>query len=164
MCLASFPRILYPYPMADKKEAPPSYFKKLLSFYFAPAWQSFFTILYLVFFAYFAVFHSGKILVALSFLTYTFIHSSSILTLDYLFWGVTFIISLIIPFSLSIYAIVFFYEVWKDGRWFISHRALATTAVVLGIPLVMILMDDIIRTAGGQSALADFVRLRNLHF
>jgi len=138
-----------------------SYLGKMFSFYFAPMWQSFFTILYLVFFFYFAVFHSGKIFVAIKFLLYTLENSASLLGLGYLFWGVAFLISLIIPFSVSLYAILLFFEVWRE-RWETGEKLLATIALVVGIPMITILMDEIIRTVAGQEVLREFIVLNNL--
>jgi len=148
-------------PLPIKKPQKQSYLRRMLSFYFAPVWQSFFTILYFVFFFYFSVFHSGKVIVALNFVATTFIGSTSILTLDYLYWGVIFLISLIIPFSLSLYALLLFYEVWK-GNWETSNKFLMTITIMLTVPLVIMLMDNIIRTAGQQEALRTFIEANNL--
>lgn len=147
--------------MTTKPEKKPSYLKKILCFYFAPVWQSFFSIFYLVFFFYFSVFHSGKILVAFDFLLYTFINSSSILTLDYLFWGVVFIMGLIIPFAISLYAIVLFYEIWR-GSWLPAHKVLTTISIILAVPLIIILMDNVTRISGGQDALQQFITLNKI--
>ena len=147
--------------MADKKAKKPSYLKKILAFYFAPVWQSFFTIFYLIFFAYFTIFHSGKILVALNFLLYTFFNSTTVFALDYLFWGVIFIIGLIIPFSVSLYSIILFYEVWKSN-WKQSNKFLTILAIILAVPLVIILMRDIVHTSGSQESLTEFVQINNL--
>jgi len=145
-----------------KKERKPSYLRKLLGFYFAPVWQSFFTIFYFVFFFYFSIFHSGKIVIASNFALDTFIDSVSVLSLDYLFWGVIFLISLIIPFSISLYAIILFYEVWSKSKWIMSQKILTTVAIVLAVPLVIMLMDNVIRTAAQQEPLQPFIESNNL--
>lgn len=149
--------------MVTKKEKQPSYLKKLMRYYFRPVWQSFFTVLYLVFFAFFLVFNSGKLLIAADFVVYTILQSAAILTVTYLFWGVTFIISLIIPFSISLYAIIIFYEIWGKSSWETYNKILATIAIILAVPLVIILMDDITRTAGNQLPLLPFVQENNLN-
>lgn len=138
----------------DKKGE--SYLRNMLAFYFAPLWQSFFTILYLVFFFYFAVFNSGKIWVALKFLFYTLANSPSLLSLDYLFWGVLFLIGLIIPFSVSTYAIFMFYEVWR-GAWDKSLKFLVTLGLLVGIPFIIIIMDEVTRAMGNHAVLQEFV-------
>jgi hypothetical protein len=148
--------------MVIKKEKKPSYFHLLLAYYFRPVWESFFTILYLVFFSYFLVFNAGKLWVAVKFIFSTFFSGISILTTTYLFWGVTFIISLIIPFSISLYAIIIFYEIWGKSTWESYNKTLATIAIILAVPLVIILMDDITRTAGNQPELTPFTEENQL--
>jgi len=143
-------------------EKKPSYIRRVSAFYFAPIWQSFFTIIYLVFFFYFAVFHSGKIVLAVKFIGYTLANSTSLLGLAYLFWGVVFLISLIIPFSLSLYAILFFYEMW-NSHWDRHRKLLMTILLLTFIPLIIIIMDEIIRIVASQSVLAEFVRLNELN-
>ena len=145
-------------PLTKKEE---SYLKQMFAFYFAPIWQSFFTILYLVFFFYFAIFHSGKIFIALKFLFYTLGNSASLLGLSYLFWGVIFLISLIIPFSVSLYAILLFFEIWK-GVWERNHKLLATLLLIVETPFVIVIMDEIIRIVASQNALQEFVTLNHL--
>ncbi|MEX0934155.1 MAG: hypothetical protein WD003_02800 [Candidatus Paceibacterota bacterium] len=148
--------------MVIKKEKKSSYFKLLIRYYFRPVWESFFTILYLVFFAYFLVFNAGKLWIAVKFVVSTFFSGASILTITYLFWGVTFIITLIIPFSISLYAIIIFYEIWGKSTWEKYNKTLATIAIILAVPLVIILMDDITRTAGTQSELLPFIQENEL--
>lgn len=137
------------------------YISRVFSFYFAPHWQSFFTILYLVFFLYFAVFHSGKLLIAFNFALYTIYGSASLLGLSYLFWGVAFLISLIIPFSVSAYAIFLFYEIWHDS-WPERYKLLATALIIIGVPIIIVVMDEIIRIVGSQPELAEFMILNQL--
>ena len=139
-----------------KKEKEPSYTMTILSYYFAHTWESFFKILYLIFFAYFLIFNSGKIIVAFNFIVYTLLASPSILTLQYLFWGVIFLISLIIPFSVSLYAITLFYEIWVKSIWKLSYKYLMTISIILAVPLIIIFMDDITRTAGNEAPLLPF--------
>ena len=148
--------------MTEKEHAKKSYLGHLFSFYFAPPSQSFFTILYLISFSYFAIFHSGKILLALKFLLYTLKNSESILGLGYLFWGVTFLIGLIIPFSVSLYAIFLFFEVWR-GKWERNKKILLTVSLIVGVPAIIIVMDDIIRFVGNQAVLREFIILHQLY-
>ena len=146
-----------PHPHKEKH-----YFKKVIGFYFAPVWQSFFTILYFVFFGYFAIFHSGKIVLAFKFIVYTLGNSTLLLGLEYLFWGVVFLISLIIPFSVSFYALLLLYEVW-NAQWDKRQKVLMTLLMLFATPLVIIIMDDIIRLVAGQDVLREFVVLHHLN-
>lgn len=143
-------------------EKNPSYAKQMFTFYFAPIWQSFFRIFYLIFFSYFAIFHSGKIWVAIKFIFYTLWNSTALIGLSYLFWGVTFLISLIIPLSISLYAIPLLFKVWSEKNK-LSNKFLATLVLVLGIPLIIILMDEVIRATINQPILREFVLLNDIN-
>ena len=140
-----------------------SYLRQVSTFYFAPIWQFFFTIFYLVFFFYFAVFHSGKLWLAFKFLMYTLNRSVELLGLSYLFLGVIFLISLIIPFSVSVYAILLLHEIWHKTDWEQNIKFFVTALVIVTTPLLIIVMDDIIRLVAHQSALQDFIFLNNIH-
>lgn len=137
---------------------------RLISFYFAPVWYSFLTILYLLFFLYFTVFFSGHVLIAYRFLVYTFKSSVSLLELSYLFWGVAFIITLVIPFSISLYSIFFLNNLWNDHnyKWERDRKILVTALIVVGAPLLIILLDVIIRIVANQEVLREFVIINEL--
>jgi hypothetical protein len=112
----------------------------------------------LVFFAYFAVFYSGKLWIAFNFVIYTITHSVSFLTLNYLFWGVIFLITLIIPFSASFYSIFLLFEIWHhNDDWTKKRKTLFTILVIIAVPLIIVLMDDIVRTVIKQDILKPFV-------
>ena len=138
-----------------------SYLKRMLSFYFAPVWQSFFRIFYLIFFAYFAIFHSGKVIIAGKFIIYTIKNSVFLLGLGYLFWGVAFIVTLIVPFSISIYSLLLFYEIWQSA-WENKQKILISLFIFFATPLMIIVMDDIIRYVASQEELREFVVLNEL--
>ena len=143
-------------------EAQKSYLKQVTQFYFAPIWQSFFTIFYLLFFFYFIVFHSGKLWLAFKFTLYTFGRSSDLLGLSYLFLGVVFLISLIVPFSVSVYAILLLFEVWRETDWEQSVKLFVTALIIITVPLLIIVMDDIIRLVASQPQLQEFVFLNHI--
>ena len=73
-----------------------------------------------------------------------------------IFWGAAFLVTLIIPFTVSLYAILFFYELWKNG-WDRSRKILMTLLLLTAIPFFMVIMDEIIRVVASQSALSEFV-------
>ncbi|HJO89945.1 MAG: hypothetical protein QGH85_01300 [Candidatus Pacebacteria bacterium] len=150
--------------MTEEKEQKQPYLKRLISFYFAPVWYSFLTILYLLFFLYFTVFYSGHVLIAYRFLAYTLKNSVSLLGLSYLFWGVAFIITLVIPFSISLYAIFFLNNLWNDDsyKWEQDRKILVTALVVVGVPLLVIFLDVIIRIVANQDVLREFVIINGL--
>ncbi len=145
--------------MAEEQK---SYLKQVITFYFAPIWQSFFTIFYLIFFFYFAVFHSGKLWLASKFLLYTMSNSTELLGLSYLFLGVIFLISLIIPFSVSVYAILLLFEIWEETKWDQSIKLLVTSLIIATAPLLIIVMDDVIRFVASQPQLQEFISLNHI--
>lgn len=139
-----------------------SYLKKLSKFYFAPVWQSVFTILYLLFFLYFALFYIGNISLALEFIWHTILHSGSLLGLSYLLWGVAFLITLIVPFSISLYSIFLLYEIWHMA-WKKNEKILGTIMIIVLVPLIIIAMDEIIRIVASQTVMGDFVLKNQLN-
>jgi hypothetical protein len=140
----------------EKSTEKKPYLKQLIAFYFAAKWRSFFTILYLLTFVYFSVFYLGNLLIALRFVSYTIRNSVLLLGLDYLFWGVAFIISLVIPFAVSFYAIFLLFEIWR-GSFDHQQRTIATVLIIILVPLIVVSMDYIIRIVADQSVLQDFV-------
>lgn len=139
----------------------PSYLRKLLSFYFARRWQSLLATFYFVVFGYFAVFYLGNLWLSLKFLVYTIFNSAQLLELTYLFWGVLFLVGLLIPFAASIYALILCYEVWNGGlqKW---PRVFATTAIIVAILGIIVAANEIIRLAAGQNELNEFITAQEL--
>ncbi|MBI5046018.1 MAG: hypothetical protein HZC14_03420 [Candidatus Niyogibacteria bacterium] len=138
------------------------YWKEVFRFYFAPVWQSALTILYLLFFLYFAIFYSGNVWTAIKFILYTLAQSGSLLGLAYLFWGVIFLITLIIPFSVSAYAMLLLYDVWIQN-WSKKDKIFGTALLILLVPIIIILMDDVVRVVASQGVLRSFVEANNLN-
>ncbi|MDD5032662.1 MAG: hypothetical protein PHC85_00880 [Candidatus Pacebacteria bacterium] len=139
-----------------------NYFSRIFSFYFAPTWRSALTILYLLFFSYFAVFYAGNLWLALKFIWHTIINSGSLLGLSYLLWGVVFLITLIVPFSISLYSILLFYEIWRKD-WSRNEKILSILMIIILVPFVIVMMDDIVRIAASQGVLRSFVLENNLN-
>lgn len=138
------------------------YWKEVFRFYFAPVWQSALTILYLVFFMYFAVFYSGNVWTAIKFIMYTLAQSGTLLGLAYLFWGVIFLITLIIPFSVSAYAMLLLYDVWIQN-WSRKEKIIGTVLLIVLVPVIIILMDEVVRVVAGQDVLRSFVETNQLN-
>ncbi|MBI2627833.1 MAG: hypothetical protein HYW71_00135 [Candidatus Niyogibacteria bacterium] len=139
------------------------YLKEVFRFYFKPNWQSaVLTTFYLFFFSYFAVFYIGNVWLAIKFIWYTMIHSGSLLGLSYLFWGVLFLITLIVPFSVSVYALILLYEIWlKD--WEKKDKVLGTILLIISVPVLIILTDEIVRVAASRDVLREFSQLNSLN-
>jgi len=136
-----------------KKE---SYLKQMLAFYFAPLFRSFFTVLYLLFFLYFVVFYFDNILLAIKFLLYTLTISTLNLDISYLYWGSLFVISLIVPFSVSLYAIFIPFEI-KKTRWTMAKKLLMVLLVIVGTMDVIFIMDKVIKVIKDQTPIVRFL-------
>ncbi|MBI3020274.1 MAG: hypothetical protein HYY60_03040 [Parcubacteria group bacterium] len=142
-------------------EKNPSYIRKLLSFYFARRWQSLLATFYFVVFGYSAVFYLGNLWLSLKFLAYTLFNSAQLLALPYLFWGVLFLVGLLIPFAASMYALILCYEVWNGGlsRW---PRVWATMALILAVFAIIVSANEMTRFVAGQEELSEFITAQEL--
>ncbi|MEK7596023.1 MAG: hypothetical protein AAB564_00510 [Patescibacteria group bacterium] len=147
------------FPQIRKK----GYLKEVFRFYFKPNWQSaVLTTLYLFFFLYFAVFYTGNVWLALKFIWYTMIHSGSLLGLSYLFWGVLFLIALVVPFSVSVYALILLYEIWQKD-WEKKDKVLGTILLIFIVPALIVLTDEIVRFAASRDVLREFSQVNSLN-
>ena len=146
--------------MEEQEKEPMS--KQLFKFYFVNSWYSLFTITYLLFFFYSAIFYFDRVLLALKFLYYTIRLSTALLSLSHLFLGIGFMVALIIPFSVSISAIFIFFNLWKESEIQIKQKLVSTLFIIIIIITIMISMDDIIRVIAQKEPLADFVQKNEL--
>lgn len=141
--------------MAKPKQ---TYLKKVMNFYFAPLWRTIFASLYLLFFGYFVIFFFDYILLALRFLYYTFRLPTIMLTLDYLFWGAAFVVLLVVPFSVSLYALIIPFELMKKLDWTKRQKILAALLVFFASIDVIVLTDILIRISETQPPLIRFLQ------
>ncbi|TSC84423.1 MAG: hypothetical protein G01um101417_229 [Parcubacteria group bacterium Gr01-1014_17] len=141
--------------MAKPKQ---TYMKKVLSFYFAPLWRTFFTTLYLLCFGYFVIFFSDYVILAIRFLYYTFTLPTIALTLDYLFWGASFIVMLVIPFSISLYAIFIPFELMKKLDWTRNQKIAVAFIVALATIDIVVASDIFIRLIEKQPPIVRFLQ------
>ena len=146
--------------MSEEKK--PSYWRRVLHFYLAPRWQSFFSAVYLLFFGYFAFFYVGHLVVALKFILYTIRQSTLLLGLGYLFSGTLFLIALVLPFGVSVYAIVLGYEL-RSRSWPRNRKYVVATLLFVVVPIIVITADLLVRVVARSETLHDFVVTRNLH-
>ena len=130
---------------------------KLRKFYFRRSWSAFFLILYLLIFIYFALFYIGNLVIATQFLYFTVFVGGTLPALSALFWGVLFLIALILPSLASIYAIILLHEIWTE-EWKKPRKYLATVVVFFGVPILIIFADGIVRLAGDQAIFEPFLK------
>ncbi|MBU4480110.1 hypothetical protein KKG48_01535 [Patescibacteria group bacterium] len=150
--------------MPEKKEEKKSLKKEIFNFYFSNSWSSFFTITYLLAFLYSAVFYFDNVILAIKFIFYTLGLSTTLLSLGHLLWGIIFVITLIIPFSVSISAIFIFFNLWTKTDLQIKQKIISTIFVIVIIVTIIITMDDIIRNVAKQEPLTDFVQKHELSY
>lgn len=136
--------------------------KQLRRFYFAPAWQSLFTISYLFLFLYFAIFYLDNVFLAIKFVFHTFTISTSLLSLSHVLWGALFVIALVMPFAVSIYAIFVLGDIWQRENWKKDQKLLATILAIFVALLVVIIADDLIRSVATRDVLDVFIQKSNL--
>ncbi len=129
----------------------------LKQFYFNSSWYSLFTTSYLFLFFYFAIAYLNNVFVAIAFVFRTFTTSTALIPMSNIVWGAIYVISLLIPFTISIFAIVALPNIWMRTNWKKDQRLLATIAVVIVIFIVMLIASDLIETVSQSSALVPFL-------
>lgn len=134
----------------------PHYLRRIARFYGRPHWVSLLTTLYLVWFAYFSVYHLNNIILAIKFIFHTLRIATSLLELSYLLWGVLFIISLILPFTISFSALFFPYEVWRTD-WNTERKILIMALLIVTVLLAVSAIDELIKIIALQEPLQGFV-------
>lgn len=140
--------------MAGKSES-------IWKFYFKARWQTALTTLFLIVAVYLSLFYIGNIWNALKFAFYTFISSPEMLGLDFAFWGVVFEVAVVIPFLASWYAILLLPKIW-ESHYRASQKTLLNILMIIVIPMIIILTDQLARFALESDALREFVNLHKI--
>lgn len=140
-----------------------SYLKKVSDFYFGPVIRSFFSAMYLFFFIYVTIFYANNIILAIQFIFYTILTSTPLLSLGYLFWGALFLIFLLIPVALSLYAIFLPYEIASRGHWTNTRKSLLIALVFLSTLDCIILADYAIRYISSQTPIVPFAEMHKIN-
>lgn len=134
------------------------YLLKLVNFYFAPRLRSVFRIIYLTVCAYAIIYYFHYLRLSIEFIFYTLINPTVFLSISHLFWGVTFILAMFFPFSLSVYAVLLLYRIWESkDNWTVQAKWIITvTFIVCGLTGI-VLADDIARYVAKQDELRSFI-------
>ena len=148
--------------MAEIKITKKSYASDLLHFYFAPHLRSIGTIFYLVVFGYFTIYYLDNVLLAARFLLYVLFGHTALSGTVFLFTGLFFIISLVIPFAMSFYSILVLHEIWRNSTWSKYVKGLVTAIVIAGGILIIIISSESARMAARQDSMQSFVEDANL--
>jgi hypothetical protein len=148
--------------MAEPKKEKKSYLKEVMHFYFAPKLRSVGTIFYLVIYGFFTIYYIDNFLLAVKFVLYILYGHTALESIAYLFTGTAFVISLIIPFSVSFYSLFVIFEIWKHEQWSRYAKSMIATIVVIGGIIIMILSNEAAHLAARQPVMQSFVEDMNL--
>ena len=129
----------------------------LKQFYFNSSWYSLFTTSYLFLFFYFAIAYLDNVFSAIGFVFRTFTVSTTLMPMSTIVWGAIYVISLLIPFTVSLFAIVALPNIWQRINWKKDQRLLATIAITVVILIVMLVASDLIETIGNLDVLTAFL-------
>jgi hypothetical protein len=129
----------------------------LKQFYFNSSWYSLLTTSYLFLFSFFAIFYLDNVFSAIAFVFRTLFVSTTLLPMSSAVWGAAYVISLLLPFTVSISAIFALPKIWATPTWKKDQKILATIAITIVILVVMLIASDLIQTIGKLDVLAPFV-------
>ncbi|MBI5134097.1 MAG: hypothetical protein HZA81_01805 [Candidatus Taylorbacteria bacterium] len=148
--------------MPEKPKEKESYMRHVLHFYFAPELRSVGTIFYLVIFGYFTLYYVDNLLLAIKFLFHTLLGGTALTGISYLFTGMAFVISLVLPFFISFYSIFVLHRIWHTPQWAIYIKWLMTAVIIAGSLFLIILSDESARVAARQDVMRGFIEDSNL--
>jgi hypothetical protein len=148
--------------MADDKKKTPSYLSQVTHFYLAPELRSLATGLYLGIFGFFSLYYLDNLFLAIRFVIYVVFDETALKGIGYLFVGMLFTVALIAPFFISFYSIFLIQKICHMPEWKRSTKWLVTAAVVVIGVFLIVLTDDIARSAARQDVMRSFVEDANL--
>jgi len=129
----------------------------LKQFYFNSSWYALFTTSYLFLFFFFAIFYLDNVFSAIGFIFRTLFVSTTLVPMSHAVWGAVYVISLLIPFTISIFAIYALPNIWGRLNWKNDQKLLTTIALTFVILIVMLIASDLIQTIGRMDVLVPFV-------
>lgn len=148
--------------MPEKKEVKKSYLSEVVHFYFAPKLRSVFTILFLLVYGFFVIYYIDNVFLAIRYIFYILLGNNVLQDTSYLFWGLAFILALMIPFSVSIYSIFLLFDIWCKAEWSKYAKGIITTVLIICGLIAITTIDDVARYVARQDTLSSFVEDINL--
>lgn len=139
-----------------------SYIQQVAEFYFAPELRSVATVLYLGVFGYFTLYYLDNVFLAIKFLFYVITGHTALSGIAYLFTGMAFVISLVIPFFVSLYSIFVLHKIWHKPQWATYVKWTITVVIILGGIILIVLADSTSRLSARQDVMRSFVEDANL--
>ena len=135
--------------------------ESIWKFYFKARWQTALTTLFLLITIYLSLFYIGNVWNAIQFAFYTFISSADMLGLTFALWGVIFIVSAVIPFLQSFYAIFLLPKIWRSSLG-LYKKSMLTALMIILIPLIVIITNTLAQIALDTDVLREFVNFHNI--
>lgn len=132
-----------------------------MGFYWQARWQAAFTTMYLTVALYLCFAYIGNIWNAFALLYYTLLSSAEMLGLEFVFWGVVFEISAVVPFLASFYSIVLLPKIWRS-QYRTSQKTVLTFLVIIIIPMIIVVADTLARFALDTDVLREFVNVNKI--
>jgi len=148
--------------MADKPTEKVPYYKKVLHFYFAPEMRSFGTLVYVFIYGYFTIYYIDNLFLAIKFLFYILFGHTALANIALLFTGMAFVISLTIPFFLSLYSIFLLHVIWDKSHWAQYLKWAVSVAIIISSVCIIIFSDSAARFAARRPVMQDFVYYANI--
>jgi len=148
--------------MPDKKEVKKSYLSELVDFYFAPKLRSAFTIFFLISYGFFVIYYIDNVFLALHYIFYIVMGSNVLQDTSHLLWGLAFILTLVLPFSISIYSIFLLFDIWQKTEWSKYVKGIITSLFIIVGLVTISVMDDAARSVAKHSELSSFIEDVNL--
>ena len=132
--------------------------RRMRRFYFNSSWYSLFAASYLFLFAYFAIFYLDNVFSAISFVFRTFTVSTTLLSISHVIWGAVFVVSLLIPFVVSVCAVFALPNIWEKKLWKKDQKLLATIVAIIIYFAIIIVADDLMKAVMGRDVLDVFIQ------
>lgn len=141
--------------MAEEKQ------ESIWKFYFQSRWQTALAAHYLIAVAYLAIFYANNLFVAFKFAFFTFSTSARQLGLEFALWGVVFMITVLVPFFTSWYAIFLLPKIWQSPytKW---QRGVLTVLMIAVFASVIIIADTIARYTLEAGVLREFAQIHDI--
>lgn len=149
--------------MADKdKKEGRSFLGDIAHFYFRPDLHSVGALAYLTVFGFFTFYYIDNVGLAVRFLFYLISHSTALSGTALLFTGLSFVISLVMPFAVSLYAIFLLYEIWKRPSWSSHLKWVVTVVITIGAIFIILIADEAAHLAARAPVMQSFIEDANL--
>jgi NADH:ubiquinone oxidoreductase subunit 6 (subunit J) len=108
-------------------------------------------------FFYLAIAYLDNIFSAIGFVFHTFSISTTTIPMSQTLWGAIYVVCLLVPFTVSVSAIVALPKIWQKDNWKKDQKLLASVILTVAILLIMLIASDLIQTIGKLEILKSFI-------